>query len=241
MRVVLQLELAVLPGEARSIAADCFIVVDVLRATTTIAALFGAGLNDLLIVDDLETALRRAARDGRLLFGEVGGLPPEGFDYGNSPIEAAAAPVAGQSAVLFTTNGTKAIAGLAGRGTVLAGAIVNAGAVATACLPYGRVCVVCAGSAGGMRFALDDFAAAAVIVSAVAERSPQVHLGDSARLGCALASTSSWAEETVRLSHHARLLNGLGLSADVDFACRRDTVFIAPTVECVNGDTLATA
>ncbi len=84
-----RLDVALLPSEALAIAADCYVVVDVLRATTTIATLFAHGLERLTCADDIERA-RGIARDrGALLFGEVQGLPPEGFDHGNSPAEIA--------------------------------------------------------------------------------------------------------------------------------------------------------
>src|SRR5688572_14582039 len=104
-------DVAVLPSEASAIEADCYVVVDLLRATTTIAALFDARLRDLVVTGDIETAREVARRDGRLLFGEVGGLPPEGFDFGNSPLEVMAADLAGKDGVLFTTNGTLALCG----------------------------------------------------------------------------------------------------------------------------------
>src|SRR5688572_26821218 len=117
-----RIDVAVLPAEALSITADAYVVVDVLRASTTIAALFGRGLSDLVVVDDIEAARQLAARESRLLFGEVGGLRPDGFDYGNSPVEAQAAAVADRGAVLFTTNGTPALCSLGDRAAVYAGA-----------------------------------------------------------------------------------------------------------------------
>src|SRR5947207_14887405 len=96
-------------------AADCFVVVDVLRATTTIATLFERGLLTLVAVDDIEAARQRARDEARMLFGEVGGLPPPGLDHGNSPVEASTPEVAGREAVPCTTNGTAPVCGLAGR------------------------------------------------------------------------------------------------------------------------------
>src|SRR5688500_18674541 len=103
------LEIALLPAEAQAIEADCYVVVDALRATTTAATLFARGLRDLVAVDSIEMARDLARRDGRMLFGEVDGHPPAGFDFGNSPVEASTARVEGRGAVLFTTNGTAAL------------------------------------------------------------------------------------------------------------------------------------
>ncbi|MXW26458.1 MAG: 2-phosphosulfolactate phosphatase, partial [Dehalococcoidia bacterium] len=54
------LDVALLPSEAEALEADAFLVIDVLRATTTIATLFEGGLADLLVVDDIEAARERA-------------------------------------------------------------------------------------------------------------------------------------------------------------------------------------
>ena len=88
-----RIDLAMLPAEAEAMPSEAYIVVDVLRATTTIATLFAGGMTSLIAAGRLELARDLAAAEGRLLMGEVGGLPPAGFDFGNSPVEAAAAPV----------------------------------------------------------------------------------------------------------------------------------------------------
>ena len=113
-----RIDLAMLPAEAEAMPSEAYIVVDVLRATTTIATLFAGGMTSLIAAGRQELARHLAAAEGRLLMGEVGGLPPAGFDFGNSPVEAAAAPVAGRGGVLFTTNGTAALCLLAGGGHI---------------------------------------------------------------------------------------------------------------------------
>ncbi|MYD28802.1 MAG: 2-phosphosulfolactate phosphatase [Dehalococcoidia bacterium] len=236
-----RLEVALLPSEAEAIEADAFLVIDVLRATTTIATLFEGGLADLLVVDDVEAARERARSEGRVLFGEVGGLPPEGFDYGNSPAEAAALDVRGQGAVLFTTNGTRAICGSAGRGTVATGAFSNAGAAARWAARFDRVALVCAGNSGGKRFALEDFAAAARLVQLISRESPGLELGDAAGVAAGLTGYEDWiapglpqrTDRSARLiagAHHAQGLKALGLGADIAFAAREDTSAQVPRV-----------
>jgi len=227
--VIRRLDLAPLPSEALALGADCFIVVDLLRATTTIATLFAAGLDHLLVVDDVDRAREAARKSGDLLFGEVGGLPPKGFDHGNSPFEATAAPVAGKGAVLFTTNGTLALCSLAPRGTVLAGALANAGAVASVAAGYERVVLVCAGENRGQRFAGEDFLAAGVIAHRLATLVPEIQLGDAAALAIRIASTPDF-EHLVRATHHARALIDLNLAPDIAFALREDTSLTAPAV-----------
>ncbi len=227
--MIRRLDVALLPSEALAIEAGCFVVVDLLRATTTIATLFAAGLDHLLVVDDVDRAREAARKSGELLFGEVGGLPPEGFDHGNSPIEATAAPVAGKGAVLFTTNGTLALCSLAPRGVVLAGSLANAGAVASVAASYERVVVVCAGESRGQRFAGEDFLAAGVIARRLAALAPGIELGDAAALAIRTASGPD-LQQLVRASHHARTLAALNLAPDIAFALREDTSLATPGV-----------
>lgn len=236
-----RLEVALLPSEAEAIEADAFLVIDVLRATTTIATLFEGGLADLLVADDIEAARERARSEGRVLFGEVGGLPPEGFDYGNSPAEAVTLDVRGKGAVLFTTNGTRAICGSAGRGAVATGAFSNAGAAARWAAGFDRVALVCAGNSGGKRFALEDFAAAARLVQLISRESPGLELGDAAGVAAGLTGYEDWiapglpqqTDRSARLvagAHHAQGLKALGLGADIAFAAREDTSAEVPQV-----------
>jgi 2-phosphosulfolactate phosphatase len=238
-----RIDVAVLPAEANLIEADAFVVVDVLRATTTIATLFARGLDDLLVVDEIGAAREAAKRHGRLLFGEVGGLRPEGFDFGNSPLEAREAEVAGRGAVLFTTNGTTALCALGERGVVYAGAPANASALARQLLRYERVAVVCAGTEGAQRFALEDFAAAGLIVEALRVEAPGIGRGDAATLapaaparkpgpegdGPGVPTTGSW-RQLILSSEHAAKLRDLGLEADIVFCAESDTSDAVPVV-----------
>ncbi len=219
------LEIARLPADAVLMDADCYIVVDVLRATTTIATLFGGGMESLLVAGDIELARVRAPQDGRLLFGEVGGLKPTGFDFGNSPVEASQAAVAGRDGVLFTTNGTAALCGLAGRGTVLAGALANITALAGFAARFERIVVVCAGNAKGTLFSEEDFAAAGAIAARLAALDPTRELGNG---GQRASATDPVAE--ISNAPHADLLRNLGLAADVEFCVRYDTSGSVPLV-----------
>jgi 2-phosphosulfolactate phosphatase len=235
-----RIDVAVLPAEALALAADAYVVVDVLRATTTIATLFHRGLEDLLVVDDIEAA-RNAARDGgRLLFGEVGGVRPEGFDHGNSPVEAQSADVQGRSGVLFTTNGTTALCALGERGTVYAGAPANASAIAQAAIPYECVAIVCAGTDRARRFALEDFAAAGLMVHVMQGVSRGVRLGDAAVLALRSAARPPGGNRGLNLpspgaqliasSEHAQKTKSLGFGADISFATEIDTSTAVPMV-----------
>ncbi len=104
------------------------VVVDALRASATAAALLSHGAKRVLVVRDVEDAFdARGAWPEALLYGERGGLPPAGFDHGNSPREAHYAE--GHDVVFTTTNGAARIVQAWGAPQVLLGGPVNASRV----------------------------------------------------------------------------------------------------------------
>ncbi len=107
------------------------VVLDIFRATTHIAVLLARGAEAVLPVETVpEAHAWKRMHPDWLLAGERGGLPPEGFDFGNSPYAASRADVAGRTVILTTSAGTRGVlAAAASAETVLAGAFVNASAV----------------------------------------------------------------------------------------------------------------
>ena len=108
------LEVALLPQliAPDALAGRGVIVIDVLRATTTITAALAAGAREVLPVAEVTTALALAAqpREPRaVLGGERRGVQIEGFDFGNSPREYTPASVGGRTVIFTTTNGTQAM------------------------------------------------------------------------------------------------------------------------------------
>ena len=140
------------------------VVIDVLRASTTIVHALEAGAEEILPCLEIEEA--RAMAQGFppgqcVLGGERHGLPIEGFDLGNSPTDYTLERVAGKSVIFTTTNGTRAMnhARLAAR--VLIGAFVNASAVYNQLLGEERIHLLCAGTEG--QFSEDDILLAGML------------------------------------------------------------------------------
>ncbi|MGI5175363.1 2-phosphosulfolactate phosphatase [Dactylosporangium sp. CA-152071] len=105
------------------------VVIDVIRAFTTAAVAFGRGAAEIVCVGS--AAEGRALRDrhpDRLLIGEVGGLKPDDFDLGNSPLDMAAADVSGRSLIQATSNGTRGLVRHPDAAALLAASAVNAAA-----------------------------------------------------------------------------------------------------------------
>lgn len=124
------------PAHARAV----YIVVDVIRATTTLCMLFERGCQRVLVARDIVSARETRAQSypNALLAGEVGGVMPEGFDLGNSPTQIGNYELRGREALFATTNGTRALHACRGSGAIFAGALRNATAVATAAVLAAR-------------------------------------------------------------------------------------------------------
>jgi 2-phosphosulfolactate phosphatase len=112
-------------------ATDLVVVIDVVRAFTTAAYALAAGAQDIVLAGTVEEALAlRVSNPAARVMGEVGGLPPPGFDYGNSPRELSAADLAGRRLVQRTSAGTQGIVRSQNASVLLAASFVCAGATA---------------------------------------------------------------------------------------------------------------
>jgi len=222
----LRVDAALSPAEPLPAGFAAAVVVDVIRATTTAAYFLQAGAGRLLLAGEVETA-RRLAEGGALLAGERGGVPLAGFDFGNSPREAAALDLAGREVVMTTTNGTvAALRAAAVSPQVALGSLANASAVARWAAGFNSVLFVAAGREG--RLALDDTYAIGVIIEALAGLA-EVELSDPARL--ALEASRADAAEVLAASAAARALEPVGLAADVEVCARRDALRVVPVMK----------
>lgn len=212
----MRVHVAFTPSEA--LAAPVGVVVDVLRATSTIAVALDAGWPRVLCAPGAEEA--RAVRDALgegLLGGERMAQRIEGFDVGASPrefLEGGDVPL-----VFSTTNGTRAIlTAAAACDRVLLGSLLNLDAVAAAARESGEdVVVVCAGFSGG--FALDDAYCAGRIVELVGgERT------DAAKAAETIARAYPDAYEGLT----ARTYGPPGLEEDIRFCARENVLELVP-------------
>jgi 2-phosphosulfolactate phosphatase len=209
----------------------CAVVIDVVRATTTVVAALAAGCDGVRPVGDVDEARALAAEQGALLAGERGGLPPDGFDFGNSPGEFTPERCAGRPVVLTTTNGTNAVRRCAGARGVWAAAFVNAEATARALVACDaeQVLLVCAGSGGHV--AADDVAAAGCIAGSLALLGAATP-GDGARIAAALFD--GWKSDLrglLRRSLSGRKLAEVGLADDLVDCARVDNSPLAVSLD----------
>jgi len=136
---------------ATDLADSTVVMIDVLRASTTIVHALEAGARQVipcLEVDEARALATRLPREEVVLGGEREGLPIAGFDLGNSPAEYTPRAVAGRTVVFTTTNGTRAMARCRLARRVLIGAFVNATAVFEQLAACPTIRFLCAGSRG---------------------------------------------------------------------------------------------
>jgi 2-phosphosulfolactate phosphatase len=210
----MQVHVAFTPAEAAS--APVGIVVDVLRATSTIAQALASGFRQVLCCAEIEEA--RALRDAlpdSLVGGERDAVRIEGFDVGASPREFLEARA--ETLILSTTNGTRAILETARRcEEVFLGSLLNLKAVARAVGDRDAV-IVCAGFKGA--FALDDAYCAGRIVQ----------LLDAKRSDAAIAAELvARAFPSALEALNARTYGPPGLEEDIAFCAHENELDVVP-------------
>jgi 2-phosphosulfolactate phosphatase len=180
----MRIDVALVPSEFLTVdlRGRTAVIVDVMRATTSVVAAMTAGCRQVIPVRDVGEALTRA-RDfppaERVMAGEREGEPIPGFDLGNSPLEFTPERVGGSTVILTTTNGTAAMLAAATASAATVAAFTNVGAVARWVAEEGRDCtVLCAGEHGG--FSLEDAVCAGLLVGRVAATGRPLVLSDGA-------------------------------------------------------------
>jgi 2-phosphosulfolactate phosphatase len=202
------------------------IVVDALRASTTATALLRAGANQILVVREVEDAYEAKKQwPDALLVGERGGLPPEGFDHGNSPMWLGDAR--GRDIVFTTTTGAARLIDCWGAAAIYMGSTTNARAVTRRAASHGTdVVVIPAGLTANPTWnAQEDWTAAAVIASA-----------SGAPIGEGAKTCAEWTERIHRegtkalfeQSPHAEKLRQIGLHTDIACCAMIDVTNVVP-------------
>jgi 2-phosphosulfolactate phosphatase len=227
------------------------IVIDVLRASTTMITALAHGATGVRPVAEIAAARILAARLGpaAILGGERGGVRIDGFHLGNSPTEYTHEQVAGREVVITTTNGTAALAACARARHVLVGAIVNRAAVADAARSLAArhgirdVHLVCAGTDGEVT--AEDVLAAGAILDAAArdsaaaddELDPAARAALTAfrRLASPAADVSVALVEAFAQAPGGANLIELGMQADLPVCARLDALPIVPQLDAATG------
>jgi len=205
----------------RDLAGSVAVVFDVLRATSTMITALAHGAAGIWPVRTIEDAWAlKEKRPAALLGGERHGDRIQGFDLGNSPLEYRE-NIRGREIISTTTNGTIALRAVEHAASVLAGSLLNIGAIAAhlGASPTRDILIVCAGTF--REAALEDVLAAGMLVSLL----PNLRLTDSAQLALALYRQEERdLPAGLRRAKNGRALLAKGREAEVDW-CAQASLF----------------
>jgi 2-phosphosulfolactate phosphatase len=209
-------------------------VIDVLRASTTVAVALAHGAKAVIPFESSEEAITRSKQFERGAFrlaGERRMLKMEGFDLGNSPLEHTAEAVEGKTVLLATTNGTKALLAVQGARDVVVASYVNLTGVSTMLRTALRggadITLICAGQ--DRQFALEDAACAGRYVYNVSKRLADVDVNDAA-LAASLIDRK-YGDNLMRLFNtaaHGRALAAAGFEGDLAACAAVDSFPVIP-------------
>jgi 2-phosphosulfolactate phosphatase len=223
-----RIHVAFTPEEAA--AAPTGVVIDVIRATSTICQALASGYDRVLCAAEVEDARALASNGDVTLGGERLGVLIDGFDLGNSPREYLEART--RTLAMSTTNGTRAIVTAAERcERVLIASLLNLAAVTDAARAHADdVAIFCAGVKGS--FALDDsYVAGRIAAMLGGERT------DAAEAAVRLAASYPTAEEAFRASRSGRNLinHGPELEADIPYCAQESVLAVVPRLTGMHG------
>ncbi len=259
MPIAGQIDVYLLPtlAEPVELTGKTVVVIDVLRATTTIAHALAAGATEVIPCLEIDEARKIAAesrhqpeasaRDQRqpdaqarnlgtnvVLGGERGGLPIAGFDLGNSPAEYTRDRVAGKTVVFTTTNGTRAMQRCRHASRVLIGGFVNFSAICRELSGTAEIALVCAGTDGHVT--REDTLLAGAIVDDLF-RTKKYELNDQADIAADAWRTAVRVMTDrplglmLRDSRGGRNLIETGQENDIDLAAQMDKFDIVPQLD----------
>lgn len=214
------------------------LMIDVLRASTTIAACMHNGAKEVIPCDTLDKAVKvysSLSKEVRFLGGERNGVKPSGFDAGNSPLEFTSDNVTGKSVILSTSNGTKTFlkAKLA-RKRIIA-SFVNHNVVRDFLFNHikeseskeTKIFILCSGTNG--RLSYEDIICAGSYIQELTTHFTVDKLSDSAEIARTLFNLHRKDMKDVLIkSEHARRLIELGYAEDIDTALTYNVYPVLP-------------
>ena len=216
---------------AMSLGGVSVLVIDVLRASTSIITALINGCDGVVPVATADEARRLASvlpAGTTVIAGERRGEPLAGFDLGNSPLDFTAQRVRGKTLIMTTSNGTQALLAARGAAAVGVAGLVNLGAAAAwAAGSHRDVTLVCAGERGAI--SLEDHACAGLLVDRLQREEPAAGLSPAAQK--ALAFGLGYGKDVGRLggdSSWARHLTARGRGRDVAACLMLDTTTVVP-------------
>ena len=207
------------------------IVIDVLRASTSISTAIKNGCREVIpvaTVGDAAAIRANLDRENVLVCGEREGLRIEGFDLGNSPSEYSEEVVRNKVLIFASTNGSRAILKcVPSYATYVCGFVNLSAVVETARRSEKDIAIVCAGKLGN--FSLEDTFCGGAVIDKFLEGGNYVVSNDAAQVALMLYKNRGGSiESVIRQADHAKYLNDLGFGADIVAAATVDLLDVVP-------------
>lgn len=211
------------------------IVIDVLRATSTMVTALANGCQAIIPVKGSEEAfVRRIKETGSLLGGERDSLRIEGFDLGNSPFDYTPEKVGGKKIIITTTNGTKAIQIAADAHRTIIASFLNVDSIAHSILKYletdkdiNGIIIICAGSLDC--FDIPDTLCAGMLIDKLGKG---VQVNDLGRAAQMLYNSSKGSIlDRLKESEHGQMMLSLGFEKDLVYCATSNILPIVPIYE----------
>lgn len=209
------------------------VMIDVLRASSTIVTALSNGAKGVIPVADMGAGSKISqSMDAKntLLCGEKDGVKIEGYDLGNSPLEYTPDVVKDKTVILNTTNGTRALMRASLAGEIAVGSFLNLSTIAQYLKGKERLALVCAGWRG--RLSLEDLLCAGNIIYELTDGELPDAAFDGAKVAFGLYEKfGDDIEQTILSSNHAhRLLDIVG-SEDLSFCSRLNKMDVLPVMK----------
>ena len=230
MTMHLQVHFLPQPNTSTEVAGRTVVVIDILRATTTMLHALWSGAREVIPCLEVDEARNVAQQfDGTaILGGERGGKRIPGFTLGNSPAEYTPQTVGGKTIVMTTTNGTRALQACRGAARVLIGAFVNFSRVVAELERVEKVSLLCAGTNG--RVTREDVLFAGAVVHALRRNGIENNnVDDEAELAAAawessVGNVTAWdpLRSALTASRGGRNLVELGFDSDIVLSAQVD-------------------
>jgi len=192
------------------------VVIDVLRATSVMITAMAHGVSKIYPYETIEEVREASLTSSfSILCGERKGLPIEGFDYGNSPLEYQNDTIQGAEMFMTTTNGTRALRNIHGKNNrIWIASFFNLRSMSSFLEKEKKDCIfLCAGTED--QFSLDDALCAGMLIQTL----ENYKKSDIALALKELAKNSKNIGKTLENTKHYRYLKSIGLEKDLEFCC----------------------
>ncbi len=211
---------------------NCAVVIDVLRATTTIATVLNSGAEAVQTFSDIEKLMQVSQQwlpEKRIRAGERGGAKVEGFDLGNSPLDCTPEMVGDKRFFLTTTNGTRALQRVEKSPTVITAAMINRKSAVDYLLNTKPETVWLVGSGWEGGYSLEDTVCAGAIADTLL-KDEVIEVGNDEVIA-AIALYRQWQNNLLEMFHrcsHGQRLLRLNCDQDLQYCAKSDIMEVLP-------------